>query len=70
MSDDFVLHILGNHHIVIENYRSIQTFSGNCMVIKGKRQRLCIQGTNLRIRSFGENEIELTGNISDVAWKN
>lgn len=70
MSDDFVLHILGNHHILIENYRSIQTFSCNCMVVTGKRQRISIKGTNLRIRSFGENEIELTGNISDVAWKN
>ena len=68
--DDFVLHILGNHHVIVENYKCIQRFACDCIIIKGKKQKIGIRGTNLRICSFGENEIELTGNISDVTWKN
>lgn len=66
--NDFVIHILGRHCIIVENYKCIQGFSKECLLVKGKKQKMIIKGTHIVIRYFGDQELEITGNISNIEF--
>lgn len=54
------------NRIVIGGVRSLAEFTRECIVVVAERSRITIQGQELKIARFNENEIEVHGHIMAV----
>ena len=63
------IYILGHKTIKILNYRKILRYSRQEMVLLLKEQRLLIQGTDLNIVYFNEDEICIRGHIVSIIYQ-
>ena len=61
--------MIGTRTLRIENYRSILVYSDTLIKIQAKQQIVMIHGTELKIRYYDQDEMEIQGSIHGVTIK-
>lgn len=61
--------MIGTRTLRIENYRSILVYSDTLIKIQAKQQIVMIHGTELKIRYYDQDEMEIQGRIHGVTIK-
>lgn len=61
--------MIGTRTLKIENYRSILVYSDTLIKIQAKQQIVMIHGTELKIRYYDQDEMEIQGRIHGVTIK-
>lgn len=62
--------ITGRQEILVENYRGILEYNQNHISLQTKTCRLVIQGKNLHISYYTNEEMKITGMIDSVLYEN
>ncbi len=65
---DTRISMIGKKKIKIENYRSILVYSETLIKIQAKQQIVIIDGKELRIRYFDQDEMEIQGWITRITF--
>ncbi len=65
---DCLIHMVGNRELIIENYRNVCLFEENRIEITCKHCKLMIQGKNLSIAYYLEDEIRIQGCINLIEF--
>ncbi len=60
--------ITGKQEAHIENYRGIIEYNGNSIKIQTKSFKICIEGCNLLIEYFTNDEMKITGTINSIFY--
>lgn len=60
--------IANNYEAQIENYKGIVEYSSKKIVIEGKDIRLCVEGCNLSIAYYTNDEMKISGTICSVKY--
>ncbi|BBF42277.1 hypothetical protein lbkm_0959 [Lachnospiraceae bacterium KM106-2] len=58
----------GKHQINLENYKSIIEYNGNLIKIQTKMCKICIEGKNLNIDYFTDEEMRISGIIHSIHY--
>lgn len=58
-----VITVIGNREMYIENYRSIIYYDCECIKLKTRLGMICIQGVDLQIAYYDDEEIMIKGKI-------
>lgn len=58
-----VITVIGNREMYIENYRSIIYYDCECIKLKTRLGMICIQGADLQIAYYDDEEIMIKGKI-------
>lgn len=61
--------MIGTRTLRIENYRSILVYSDTLIKIQANQQIVMIHGTELKIRYYDQDEMEIQGRIHGVTIK-
>ena len=59
----------GRNELVIENYKSIIEYNGDLIKVQTKLCRISIEGKNLNINYFTNDEMKVTGMIQAIHYK-
>jgi sporulation protein YqfC len=59
----------GRNELCLENYKGIIEFNNNLIRIQTKLCRICIEGKNLNILYFTEDEMKITGYINTIYYQ-
>lgn len=59
----------GRNQICLENYKGIIEYNGNLIKIQAKSCRICIEGKELNILYFTEDEMRITGYIQAIYYQ-
>lgn len=59
----------GRNELVIENYKSIIEYNGTLIKVQTKLYRIVIEGVNLNIVHFNNDEMKITGIIHSILYK-
>lgn len=59
----------GRNELVIENYKSIIEYNGTLIKVQTKLCRIVIEGVNLNIVHFNNDEMKITGIIHSILYK-
>lgn len=59
----------GRNELCLENYKGIIEFNSNLIRIQTKLCRICIEGKNLNILYFTEDEMKITGYINTIYYQ-
>ncbi len=59
----------GRNEICLENYKGIIEFNSDLLRIQTKLCRICIEGKNLNILYFTEDEMKITGYIHSIYYQ-
>lgn len=62
--------ITGRQEMLVENYRGILEYNQTCIRLQAKTCRLLIQGKNLHISYYTNEEMKITGIIDSVMYEN
>ena len=65
---DCLLHMVGNHELIIENYRNICLFEDDRIEMTCKHCKLMITGKHLEIAYYLEDEIRIQGRITAIEF--
>ena len=65
---DSRISMIGKRKVKIENYRSILVYSETLIKIQAKQQIVVIDGKELRIRYFDQDEMDIQGWITRVTF--
>lgn len=65
-----LLSVTGSTRLCIENYRSILKYTPCCVLVLTKNGRLLIQGRALEIQSYSNDEMIISGHISEINFQN
>lgn len=63
-----ILTVTGNHQLCLENYRGIIEYTGEIIRIQAKSCRIHIEGKNLNIDYFTDDEMRISGKISRIEY--
>lgn len=63
-----IITALGNSEICIENYKNIIEYNESIIKIHTKSCRIVINGKNLKIGYFTDDEMRITGRISCIEY--
>lgn len=63
-----LLRALGRESILIENYKGILEYSGECLVVQAADCRVRICGKNLWIAYYNEMEMKVCGCIEEIRY--
>lgn len=63
---DFFVHQIKNQSVVVGGVVSLSDFASDSIVVRVKGGYLTINGSHLVIERFDENEIVITGKITEV----
>lgn len=55
--------------VLIENHRGIEEFCGEYLRVRGRRGRLAVWGSGIRIRALGRGVLALEGDIRSMEWE-
>jgi len=55
--------MIGNRELYVENYKSIIYYDCECIKLKTRSGMICIQGTNLQVAYYDDEEIMIKGKI-------
>lgn len=58
-----IITVIGNSEMYIENYRSIIYYDCECIKLKTRLGMICIQGVDLQIAYYDDEEIMIKGKI-------
>lgn len=64
----FILTAVGNREIYIENYKGILEYTKNCIRIQGKNTYIKIEGRNLKIDHYTEEDMLIKGHILSIEY--
>ncbi|MBS7303252.1 MAG: YabP/YqfC family sporulation protein [Lachnospiraceae bacterium] len=64
----FILTAIGNSEIYIENYKGILEYSKNRIRIQGKNTYILIEGKNLTIDHYTEEDMLIKGHIFSIQY--
>lgn len=64
-----IITITGRNEIRVENSKGIIEFDNNKIKIKSKSYQICIEGKQLKILYFTEDEIRITGYIRAIYYQ-
>ncbi len=59
----------GRNELCVENYKGIIEYNGNVIKVQTKLCRVCIEGKNLNILYFTEDEMRVTGYIQAIYYQ-
>lgn len=59
----------GRNQVCIENYKGIIEYNGELIKVQTKVCRICIEGTNLNIDYFTNDEMRISGMIHCIHYK-
>ena len=59
----------GRNEICLENYKRIIEYNGNLVKVQAKTCRICIEGKQLNILYFTEDEMRITGYIQAIYYQ-
>ena len=62
--------ITGQQEVLIENYRGILEYTNNHISLQTKTCRLTIQGKQLEISYYTNQEMKITGEIKQIIYEN
>lgn len=68
VNGDSVITLRGNGEVFIENYRGILECSEKLIWVATKNFRLCIEGRNLTVAYYTNDEMKVTGNIEHISF--
>jgi len=60
---------VGRSELVVENYKSIIEYNGNVIKVQTKLCRIIVEGVNLNIIYFNNDEMKITGIIHSISYK-
>lgn len=64
----FILTAVGNHELYIENYKGILEYTSGCIRIQGKNTYIAIEGRNLKIDYYTEEDMLIKGYITSIQY--
>lgn len=64
-----IINAIGRTELVIENYKNIIEYTGTLIKVQTKLCRISIEGTNLNIIYFNNDEMKVTGIIHSIHYK-
>ena len=64
----FILTAVGNQELYIENYKGILEYTSNCIRIQGKNTYILIEGRNLTIDHYTEEDMMIKGQIFSIQY--
>lgn len=64
-----VITATGRNELSVENYKGIIEYDGNVIKVQTKLCRVCIEGKNLNILYFTEDEMRVTGYIRAIYYQ-
>ncbi|NLK27455.1 MAG: sporulation protein [Clostridiales bacterium] len=59
----------GRNEICLENYKGIIEYNGNIIKVQTKMCKICIEGRNLNILYFTEDEMRITGFVQAIYYQ-
>jgi len=68
VNGDSVITIRGQGELFVENYRGILECSETLIWISTKNFRLCIEGRNLTVAYYNNDEMKVTGTIEHISF--
>lgn len=66
--DAVIISAIGDRELMLENYKSILSYSETCIQIKAKPYPLTITGTGLEIRNISRDLLYLAGRIHSISF--
>ena len=64
-----IITAIGRNEMVIENYKNIIEYNGNVIKVQTKLCRILIEGVNLNILYFNNDEMKITGIFHSIYYK-
>lgn len=64
-----IINILGNHSILIENFKSIMDYKEDFVKIKAKNRIISIHGERLTIEYYNREEIKINGRMNSIFFE-
>ena len=68
ISGDMLVTLTENREAIIENYKGLVSYQADCIVIKGKHSTLSINGKNLHIKYFTNEDMQVEGRIECIRY--
>ncbi len=66
--DAVMISSLGNRELMIENYKSILSYSETCIKIKAKPLPVIVIGSGLEIRHISKDLLYLKGRVQSISF--
>lgn len=63
-----IVTVMGNSHVLVENYRGILEYTQECILLQGKACRIAIYGCSLRIAYYTNEDMKIEGRISEIRY--
>ncbi len=64
-----IINILGNHSILIENFKSIMDYKEDFVKIKAKNRIISIHGEKFAIEYYNQEEIKINGRMNSIFFE-
>lgn len=64
-----IINILGNHTMVIENFKAIMEYRSDYIKIKAKDKIISVYGTKIIIEYYNTEEIKISGNMNQIFFE-
>ncbi len=64
----FVLSMIGNREVLIENYRGILEYTDTCILLQTKQGQIKFEGNNLVIEYYTNEDMKISGYIASVIF--
>ena len=63
------LSVTGGRQALIENHRGILAYGPEQIVVSTGRGKICLNGSELRLRAMNKNELLVLGKLQSVEWE-
>lgn len=64
----FMLSMIGNREVLIENYRGILEYTDTCILLQTKQGQIKFEGNNLMIEYYTNEDMKISGYIASVIF--
>lgn len=65
---DSIITLTGKHTLSIENYKGIMEYTSTQIQIQGKNGQICVQGKNLLIEYYTNDDMKISGCIKQIQY--
>lgn len=66
---DFRILLCGNREVFVENIHGILKLEEDCVVLKGQKRYLAVNGSQLILQFLTRDEVKITGRISGICYR-
>ena len=63
-----IVTLTGNREAFIENYKGILEYTKELIVMKGKNSNICLEGRQLAIEYYTNEDMKISGSIDAVRY--